>query len=325
MGTPKPAIFPSGCGGRAWRPARCPQARRRTARRRGALHAHPVQRREGYTRAPAPGRVMSGPAAGRPSRSGGRATARRNSAIPSPVIAAVSRAIHGRYTHSELNNLFMLAGAPGDPPAGNKLDKCRSWLTLCSRRPEVDGLAVLGELIEEFMEAERPGDDALAGDREAVIAALARGGLSYHAGGVIAAAGSAGPSRSLEDIIRDRDLPAVDEEFRRAMRSIESAPRDAVSAASNILESVCKIYIEDHEHLEMPRKKDLPSVWGVVRRELGFDPGAVATHVATPAACSRSSRPRLRRKLRKAWCRVDFTVPKAQPRTSAISLRLNPS
>src|SRR5688572_32108998 len=54
--------------------------------------------------------------------------------------------------------------------------------------------------------------------------------------------------------------------------TVESKPRDAVSAACNILEAVCKTYIED-EKLTMPAKQDLQGVWTIVRKHLGFDPG----------------------------------------------------
>ena len=47
------------------------------------------------------------------------------------------------------------------------------------------------------------------------------------------------------------------------------------SAACNILESICKIYIED-ESLEMPSKQDLQPVWSIVRKDLGFDPSQIA-------------------------------------------------
>ena len=198
-----------------------------------------------------------------------------NTSIPAPVIAAASVALYERYTHTGLDNLFMHANAPGDPPVGNKLEKCQAWLRRASKEPDVAGLAVVGRAIEEFMEADRALDESQEEDRARIRDALAKSGLAYHAGGVVAAVGAASPTRSLEEIVRGRDLPSVDGEFRRAMRSIETAPEEAVSAASNTLESICKIYIEDHDHLEMPKKKDLPAVWGVVRRDLRFDPSAI--------------------------------------------------
>jgi hypothetical protein len=82
------------------------------------------------------------------------------------------------------------------------------------------------------------------------------------------------PTRTLEEFIRDRDIPSIEHEFHRAMENVESNPREAVSAASNILESLCKVYITE-EQLEMPNKQDLKPVWSVVRKHLGFDPSIV--------------------------------------------------
>jgi hypothetical protein len=102
---------------------------------------------------------------------------------------------------------------------------------------------------------------------------LAEHGLQYVRGGRITASLGT-PTRGLEEFIRERDLSAIDHEFERAAQSTESEPREAASAASNILESVCKAYIED-EKLEMPAKQDLQAVWNVVRKQLGFDPSRV--------------------------------------------------
>jgi Abortive infection C-terminus len=99
---------------------------------------------------------------------------------------------------------------------------------------------------------------------------LANAGLTYQSGGTVAPLlGS--PPKALADFIRDRNFDAIDAEFRRAITNAENDPREAVSAASNILESPCKIYIED-EGLEPPAKLDLQGVWTPVRKHLGFDP-----------------------------------------------------
>ncbi|MFH7479448.1 ATP-dependent RNA helicase HrpA, partial [Pseudomonas syringae pv. tagetis] len=49
----------------------------------------------------------------------------------------------------------------------------------------------------------------------------------------------------------------------------------AVSAACNILETVIKIYIEEHTHLRMPAKQDLQAVWKDVKIDLGLDASIV--------------------------------------------------
>jgi hypothetical protein len=110
-------------------------------------------------------------------------------------------------------------------------------------------------------------------DQEKIRKALARYELQYVRGGSITGT-LAAPSRTLDEFIRDRDLPALDEEFTRALANVDSKPREAVSAASNILESVCKVYIAECG-LEMPAKQDLKPVWGVVRKDLKFDPSLV--------------------------------------------------
>ena len=196
--------------------------------------------------------------------------------IPAHVVSVVSDITTENETHASLDSLFMYAGAPGDPPDGSKPVKAQEWLRRVNRDESVDPMEVLGRLVEGYMEADL--EDARWGERyrerrEKIERALARAELQYVWGGqVIGSLGS--PSRTLEDLIRGRDLAAIDEEFVRALRNVEGNPREAVSAACNILESVCKTYIED-EGLEMPKKRDLKPVWDVVRKHLRFDPSSV--------------------------------------------------
>ncbi len=82
--------------------------------------------------------------------------------------------------------------------------------------------------------------------------------------------GSAAPSRSLSDLIKGKDIPSIEAEFTRALANVNSEPRESVSAACNILESIFKVYIAD-ESLPQPQKQDLQNVWKVVRGDLGFD------------------------------------------------------
>lgn len=196
--------------------------------------------------------------------------------IPAHVISVVSDIVAVSETHASLDSLFMYAGAPGDPPSGSKPVKAQEWLRQVNRDEGVEPLKVLGRLIEGYMEADL--EDPIRGEshrerREKIERALARAELQYVRGGrVVGALGTA--SRTLEELIGGRDLAAIDEEFARALRNVEGNPRDAVSAACNILECMCKTYIED-EGLEMPKRQDLKPVWEVVRKHLGFDPSRV--------------------------------------------------
>lgn len=73
-----------------------------------------------------------------------------NIRIPIAVCAAVAEILNG--SHDALNELFLTAGAPGPPPELAHHSKWKSWLQRAGNDPDVDSLAVLGNLIEEFMD-----------------------------------------------------------------------------------------------------------------------------------------------------------------------------
>lgn len=198
--------------------------------------------------------------------------------IPAPVIAVCADAAATHESHATLDNLFMYAGAPGEPPLGSRRAKALAWLRRCNRDPSVeDPLKIAGRILETFMEGpldpNESWDQPKIALRARINTTLAECRLQYVQGGGIASTLGA-PTRSLAQFIRDRDITAIDREFERATTNADSDPREAVSAAANILESVCKVYIED-EALEAPAKQDLQGVWNVVRKHLGFDPARV--------------------------------------------------
>lgn len=198
-----------------------------------------------------------------------------NKDIPSPLIAMVSEILKERYTHAGLDNLFLYADAPGDAPDGAKLSKCKDWLLRCNKDESVNAIAVLGKLLEDYMEREFTDFDdkqAITNDREAITKQLAKYGLSYHTGGFVRDSSSSAPSRSLEAVLRDRDMVAVDEEFNRAIRNIDTDPPASLTAACAIIEAFCKTYIDAHDHLEMPSKETIKPLWNVVSKDLGFNP-----------------------------------------------------
>jgi hypothetical protein len=203
--------------------------------------------------------------------------------IPAPVIAVLASNLPAFESHTGLDNLFLHADSPGDPPEGSKSVKTQAWLRRINKDSE-NPLITLGKLIECYMEISEQdeSESTLFGNpianpkkefKEKLESILSRCNLTYMAGGYVSD-GSLAPSRSLAELIKGRDIPAIDTEFNRALSNVNSEPREAVSAACNILESIFKTYISD-ESLVMPQKQDLQNVWKVVRADLGFDPSLV--------------------------------------------------
>jgi hypothetical protein len=197
--------------------------------------------------------------------------------IPPSVIGTASPILADAYTHAQLNALFMSAGFPGDAPEGNKIEKCRNWLRRANAQCQ-DPLPMLGALIAEFMDSENTlwGTSSDGADpRERIRAVLAKEGLSYSRGGHIHGAALSGPSRSLAERIKAEGISAIEIEYERAYKTIESDPGAAVTAACAILESVCKSYLEAEGH-SLPGKQVLGTLWPQVASHLGLSPKDVA-------------------------------------------------
>lgn len=89
-----------------------------------------------------------------------------------------------RGSHVTLDALFIAAGAPGEPPALAHAAKWKEWLFRAGQDPAVDSLAVLGNVLEVFMDLAPTSDtDELnewEGRRSRVARALEDNGLRYY-------------------------------------------------------------------------------------------------------------------------------------------------
>ena len=194
--------------------------------------------------------------------------------LPIPVCSIVGDVLGSSiYHHRTLESLFYEAGAQGEVPEGNCVTKCQTWLKRMHTEVD-DPISVLGKLIEEFMEVEIGRYHNQQFGQTKIKEVLGRFGLSYHKGGIILGSERAVATKSLQQLLQEKDLPAVNQEFDRCMENIETDPPAAITAACSILESLCKVYIEDND-LEMPSKQSITPLWKVVSKDLGFDPSAV--------------------------------------------------
>jgi len=122
-------------------------------------------------------------------------------------------------SHQTLEALFISSGVPGDPPGLAHHSKWKEWLFRAGQDPNTDSLSVLGNVIEEFMDA--PPFDPQAREeweekRKRVVEALEADGLRYYQGGRVlpngrapeeivpaAASASAAPAmpKALQDVL----------------------------------------------------------------------------------------------------------------------------
>lgn len=203
--------------------------------------------------------------------------------VPQYVLAAIADAVSEAETHASLDSLFMYAEAPGDPPDGSKPVKALEWLRRINKEGGDKTLSIIGRIVEKYLEAPEPNgsfwhtEAAIEAQKARVSRirdALARAGLTYSLGGILTL-GQGIATKSLAELVRARNLDVIDFEFDRALKNVTASPREAVSAACNILETIFKIYIDEHSHLTMPAKQDLQSVWKVVKVDLGLDASIV--------------------------------------------------
>ena len=123
------------------------------------------------------------------------------------VCAAVAEVLNG--SHATLDALFEAAGAPGPPPNLSHDAKWKTWLFRAGNDPNVDSLALVGNLIEEFMDlppisARGTAADVLGIDhdpvaeynqrRERLKKVLEEHGFRYFRGGRVLPNGEAPPA-----------------------------------------------------------------------------------------------------------------------------------
>jgi hypothetical protein len=112
-----------------------------------------------------------------------------------------------RGTHPSLDALFISAGAPGDPPALAHHSKWKEWLFRAGQDESVDSLKVLGNILEETMDAPPMEADQRAEweqRKQLVLEALAADGLQYYRGGRVLPSGRPPENHRAEAVAEER-------------------------------------------------------------------------------------------------------------------------
>lgn len=206
--------------------------------------------------------------------------------IPAPVIAVVVDVLTEAYTWRELQMLFMEAGCPGDSPSeSSKAARCVALLRKVNVEAPDDALGILGRLLHVFMEEvlsdgptyggfgeEGPSPaERRKGLRTRVTTALHNAGLTYARGGFVTRGGAHIPARQLGDLIRGKNLPAIEAEFETLAQRAATGPRDALSAAANMVEAVLGEMIGAWG-LTPPTNRTLSTLWTTVKPAINADP-----------------------------------------------------
>jgi len=112
-------------------------------------------------------------------------------------------------SHQALDALFVSAGAPGEPPDLAHHSKWKEWLFRAGQDAEVDSLAVLGNVLEEFMDApplEEEAQEHWENQKGLVNSALEADELRYFRGGRVLPNGLQANEQATQDQVSPKKL-----------------------------------------------------------------------------------------------------------------------
>lgn len=194
--------------------------------------------------------------------------------IANSVIGSVSSVISKYYySHSKIDTLFMEAGAPGDTPEGNLEVKCKVWLQRSNEDTVIDSFEVLGAVLQDFMDHDlQPhNSEEVKMGRDRIVIALEKNQLSYQTNGYITLIGASSITKTLEDYLKAGDFGSIEKEFQRTIEHINTDPHASVTASCSIIESLCKVYIESFNEIDMPSKQSVGPLWKTVQQHMGLN------------------------------------------------------
>lgn len=203
----------------------------------------------------------------------------QNKTLSISICSIVNDIVSRGNSHATLDELFVRAGAPGEPPDASHQAKWKQWLKRASDDPMCDAHLVLGKVIEEFMEVP-PLKGSFGYDEDVVFyttskhrleEALCEDRLKYAKGGIIKSTVQGFGTKALEEAFEKHDFHSLEVEFGRALDSVDADPGSAITAACAILEAFFIVYLERHS-IDLPNKKSIKPLWSQVQTHLGLEP-----------------------------------------------------
>lgn len=77
----------------------------------------------------------------------------------------------------------------------------------------------------------------------------------------------------LHHLKQKEEFRSIHNDLERALNQVDSDPASAVTSASSMIESMCKVYLEKRR-IQLPNNKNIKNLWKAVSKRLGLDPGS---------------------------------------------------
>ena len=173
------------------------------------------------------------------------------------------------YSHRIIEARCAESGIRTDPPQDvNCSDKVTYVITEEAKARPGEIAQIVGRLLQEYMDGE---SYRCPEGKEKIQKVLKDNGLVYVTGGFIHGAGTSVPTQSLDELLRQRSLPEIEKEFQRALQTVEKDPPAAITAACAILESFCRVYLQQ-AGITPPGDQTAKNLWKLVADHLGLSP-----------------------------------------------------
>lgn len=199
--------------------------------------------------------------------------------IPPEIIAFLSKELPQFNSHTELDILFLSAGIASDSTINESKEKKVQRKLLNINDSDSKPIQKLEFLLNKATESvmgidflsgyKKTQEDSKKKFKENIEKELSKHGFAYIDGKILLSEYLSPASRTLSELIKNKDVESINREFIRALKNLNTNPLDAISSACNILESIFKVYISE-KNLALPNKQTLKELWKVVQEDFKF-------------------------------------------------------